>query len=70
MVSRNQGLHVETLGQRAWPRFIVCDVLGRYWSGAHWSWTRRHGRLFNSPVQAEAELERLAAEYGSGRTSA
>ena len=69
MVSRNQGLHVETLGQPAWPRYIVRDVLGRYWSGAAWTWSRRHGRLYNDPDHAETERDRLAAEYGTGRTS-
>ena len=70
MVSRNQGLHVETLGEPEWPRFIIGDVLGRYWSGTHWHWTRRRGRLYCDLDQAEAELERLESEYGTDRTSA
>ncbi|MGO9109927.1 MAG: hypothetical protein ACLP9L_11900 [Thermoguttaceae bacterium] len=44
--------YIRRIGDKRFPRFVICDCRGQYWARDHWSRKPAHAVLFHSEIQA------------------
>ena len=60
--------YVEQIGDSRFPRFVVRDGIGQYWTGADWSSMPRAASLYRSQAEAIADVSRYSDDIRSRDT--
>jgi hypothetical protein len=60
--------YVEQIGDARFPRYVMRDGIGEYWTGASWSDNPRAAELYRSHADAIADVSRYSDEIRSRDT--